>query len=36
MAGGAVFNAVTFNGDNYLARYLSGDDPRAAQEEKGG
>ena len=35
MAGGAVLNAVTFIGGNYLARYLSGDDPKAAQEEKG-
>ena len=33
MAGGAVLNAVTFIGGNYLARYLSGDDPKAAQEE---
>ena len=34
MVGGAVLNAVTFIGGNYLARYLSGDDPKAAQEEK--
>ena len=34
MAGGAVLNAVTFIGGNYLARYLSRDDPKAAQEEK--
>ena len=34
MAGGAVLNTVTFIGGNCLARYLSGDDPKAAQEEK--
>ena len=34
MAGGAVLNAVTFISGNYLARYLSGDDPKVAQEEK--
>ena len=34
MAGGAVLNALTFIGGNYLARYLSGDDPKAAREEK--
>ena len=33
MAGGAVLNAVTFIGGNYLSRCLSGDDPKAAQEE---
>ena len=31
MAGGAVLNAATFIGGNYLARFLSGDDPKAAQ-----
>ena len=34
MAGGAVLNAVSFIGGNYLAHYLSVDDPKAAQEEK--
>ena len=34
MAGGAVLNAVAFIGGNYLGRFLSGDDPSAAQEEK--
>ena len=34
MIGGAVVNAASFIGGNYLARYLSGDDPKAAQEEK--
>ena len=34
MVGVAVLNAATFIGGNYLARYLSGDDPKAAQEEK--
>ena len=34
MAGGAVLNAVAFVGGNYLARYLSGDDPKAALKEK--
>ena len=28
-----MLNAVTFVGGNYLARYLSRDDPKAAQEE---
>ena len=31
MAGGAVLNAATFIGGNYLARHLSGHDPKAAQ-----
>ena len=31
MAGRAVLNAATFIGGNYLARYLLGDDPKAAQ-----
>ena len=34
MTGGAVHNAFAFIGGNYLARYLSGNDPNAAQEEK--
>ena len=34
MVGGAVLNAATFIGGNYLPHYLSGDDPKAAQEEK--
>ena len=34
MAGGAVLNAATFIGGNYLAPHLSGDDPKAAQAEK--
>ena len=34
MVGGAVLNAATFIGGNYLAHYLSGEDPKAAQEEK--
>ena len=34
MADGSVLNAVTFTGGNYLARYLSGDEHKAAQEEK--
>ena len=34
MVGGAVLNAATFIGGNYLAHYLSGDDPKAAKEEK--
>ena len=33
MIGGAVVNAASFIGGNYLARYLSGGD-KAAQEEK--
>ena len=33
MIGGAVVNAASFIGGNYLARYLSGDDPKAAQEK---
>lgn len=32
--GGAVLNATAFIGGNYLARYLSGDDPGKAQAEK--
>ena len=34
MIGGAVVNAASFIGGNYLARYLSWDDPKVAQEEK--
>ena len=34
MVGGAVLNAAIFIGGNYLAHYLSEDDPKAAQEEK--
>ena len=34
MVGRAVLNAATFIGGNYLARYLSGDGPKAVQEEK--
>ena len=33
MIGGAVVNAASFIGGNYLARFLSGDDPKAEQEE---
>ena len=32
--GGAVLNATSFIGGNYLARYLSGDDTGKAQAEK--
>lgn len=32
--GGALVNASAFIGGNYLARYLSGEDPNAAIEEK--
>ena len=34
MAGGALLNAVAFIGGNYLARFLSGNDPRASVEQK--
>ena len=34
MVGGAVLNAVAFIDGNYLARFLSGNDPDAAQKEK--
>ena len=34
IAGGALLNAVTFIGGNYLARFLSGEDSSAAVEEK--
>ena len=36
MVDGAVLHAVAFIGGNYCARVLSGDDPKAAQEEKFG
>ena len=34
MIGGAILNAVAFTGGNYLAKYLSGVDGKAALEEK--
>ena len=34
MVGGAVLNAATFIGGNYLAKYLSGDSGQAALDEK--
>ena len=34
MAFGAVVNAASFIGGNYLARYLSGDSGKADLEEK--
>ena len=34
MAGRTVLNAVAFIGGNYLARFLSVDDPKASLEEK--
>lgn len=34
MAGGALLNAVAFIGGNYLAKYLTGNDPDAAEKEK--
>ena len=34
MAGRTVLNAVAFIGANYLARFLSVDDPKASLEEK--
>ena len=34
MIGGAILNAAAFTGGNYLAKYLSGDDGKAALEEK--
>ena len=34
MVGGAVLNAATFIGGNYLAKYLSGDSGQAALNEK--
>ena len=34
MVGGAVLNAATFIGGNYLAKYFSGDSGQAALDEK--
>ena len=34
MVGGAVLNAATFIGGNYLAKYLSGDSGQAVLDEK--
>ena len=34
MVGGAILNAATFTGGNYLAKYLSGDSGQAALDEK--
>ena len=34
MVGGAVLNAATFIGGNYLAKYLSGDSGQAALDKK--
>ena len=34
MIGGAVLNAAAFTGGNYLARYIAGDNGKAALEEK--
>ena len=34
LVGGAVLNAASFIGGNYLAQYLSGVDPKATQEEQ--
>ena len=34
MVGGAVLNAATFIGSNYLAKALSGDSGKAAMDEK--
>ena len=34
MIGGAILNAATFTSGNYLTKYLSGDDGKAALEEK--
>ena len=36
MIGGAVLNAATFIGGNYLAKALSGDSGQAALNEKNG
>ena len=36
MVGGAVLNAATFIGGNYLAKYLSGDSGQTALDEKKG
>ena len=34
MIGGAVFNAASFTGGNYLAKYIAGDNGQAALGEK--
>ena len=34
MIGGAILNAAVFTGSNYLAKYLGGDDGKAALAEK--
>lgn len=34
MIGGAILNAAAFTGGNYLCKYLSGDDGKAALEDK--
>ena len=34
MIGGAVLNAAAFTGGNYLAKYIAGDDGKAALAEK--
>ena len=34
MIGGAVLNAAAFTGGNYLARYIAGDNGKAALEEE--
>jgi len=34
MAGGAILNATAFTGGNYLAKYLFGDNGKAALDEK--
>ena len=34
MIGGAILNAAAFTGGNYLAKYLGGDDGKAALAEK--
>ena len=36
MVGGAVLNAATFIGGNYLAKYLSGDSGQAALDKRSG
>ena len=33
MVGGAVLNAAAFTGGNYLAKYFSGDNGKAALDE---
>ena len=34
MIGGAVLNAAAFTGGNYLAKFLAGDNGKAALDEK--